>query len=427
MSKLLLSQILIFISLVSNLSWAAEDYFSFGTESSPLVETLPSFSEAPSYALAYARDWSLQIDRYFSPEVGSDLIISVLRGYQFLDDKLTPGNLTDNNSYIRLGRVAKFLLLEGSLVGIGEVAQHEMFGHGFRAREFHLKNLHYHITPWSGSTSFKAEEFQSLSCHEKAAVNTGGIEANSILAKELRNRWLHSRKLDSREAHFYVATSLDQTFYVLDTKFYKDKTFLDGHDINEYINNLNQWHQRTVLTAHQLRRKILLDFLDPYLFYSLYSIGLYLIDGNQSFEYPMIPLGEYEYLPSIRMILAPYGPEYQLNNLIRKNENIIQVGLRYGNTGDRHSFGLTMEATDLLTSDLLFIGGKIDLWHQPKMFSLNSGSGGRYGAALSLVARYFITSKIAVKGQAGYKTTGYIPGEALKHSPIFRIGLTAFF
>jgi len=197
-----------------------------------------------------------------------------------------------------------------------------------------------------------------------------------------------------------------------------------GNDVISYINTVNQWYGSKVITTQKLRRQVLIDFFDPYFFYSLYSLGQYVIDGKQSFEYPMIPIGEYRYLPALRLALAPYGPEYQLFNIVKGPEFNLLATLRIGNTAGKHSRALGLEVTNIISSDLLFIDGKVDVWHQPKLFTpfAISDADGHFGGALSIIARYRVLQQIDLFGQAGYKTTGYLPGEELKHSPILRVG-----
>lgn len=371
----------------------------------------------------------LTFDRHFSPITGADAMLTILRGYQALDDALVPSSVGDKSFGMIAGRIGKLLFIEGILTSTQMIAQHEVFGHGYRAREFHVPNLRYRVTPWSGWISMNAAKFNQLSSNEKIAIMAGGMEGTSVLANRIRTRWFNSsaNSIDSREAHLYLNASLDQTMYVLDTKRRGDKTFSAGHDVINYINEVNHWYQKNAIDTHKLRRKILLDFVDPYLFYSAYSLGNYIVEGSQIWEYPMISIGEYQYLPATRIALAPYGPEYQLINFIKGPEQSYIATMRYGNTAGRRSSALGLDVLKLIASDLLFIDAKADIWHQPKMFATTASTAkGHFGAALSLIARYRIAPKVDITGQAGYKTTGYMPGEVLKHSPILRIGFAAY-
>lgn len=384
--------------------------------SDTFVDVSPTVPCRPPYTFIFDKDASMV--------VGGNIFISSLHAYQSIDDAFIPSTEGIKDWTMMAGRFGKYLL-EGILFNMGMIAQHEIFGHGARAREFNMHIRKYRVTPWSGYTYFKARDFQRLSPSEKTAFISGGVEGTYILAKQLRNQWLDSKYIDEREGHFYLQNVLDQTRYVLSTRHYKDLSPLHGHDIGLYIHEVNKWHRQRVLTAHDLRRKILLDFVDPYTFYSFFSLIKYVVDGTQGFEYPMIPLGNYQYLPGFRIALAPYGPEYQFINYMRGPEHSIQTTLRYGDNGDKESYGFTMEITRILSSDLLNFDGRIDLWNQPKMHARTSRRAeSKFGAAASIIARYRLAPCFEVMGQLGYKTTGYIPGEFLRHTPIIRAGFS---
>jgi hypothetical protein len=364
----------------------------------------------------------LIFDHTFSQIVGAEAIITAFRGYELLDDALIPSTAGNSGGWMIAGRAGK-AILESLLSTTAMVTQHEVFGHGARAREFHVDVDRYEITPFGGSTSFNSQQYSRLSPSEKMAFIAGGMEGSDILARQLRNRWFRSQVIDSREANLYLWTYLDQTGYILGTKGYeRDKTMSDGHDVGAYVDELNAWNRGHVLTHSKLRKRTMIDYLNPYVYYSLYSLGLYIIDGCQSWEYPMLAIGDYKYLPMFRLVLAPYGPEYQFINLIKGPEHNIIATLRYGNTGHQHSMAAAVEVSDLLTSDCLFIDGKAELWNQPKLFTRFASGREKLGAAASFVARYKLLNQLYINGQVGYKTTGFMPGEELKHGPILRIG-----
>lgn len=363
----------------------------------------------------------LVIDKDYSPEMGGSGLISIWRSYMALDDYLWPSTQGDTSAYMMLARLGK-LGLENVVLSTGMITQHEVFGHGWRAREFNLPIYRYGIRPYSGYTVFSLTKYLQLSPSERIAFVTGGMEADGLLAKQLRDRWLETKFIDEREGQFYLVTALDQTLYVLNNR--KEKTFNDGgNDVQAYLREINNWYGHTVLTDKQLRRKEMIDFLDPYMWYSLYSMGHYVIDGTPCFDYPMIPIGSVQYLPGFRIALAPYGPEYQFINYIRALDYTLQATLRYGNTGGKNSEGLTIEMTKLWADNCLSIDGRADVWSQPQMFISTSHLAPRKsGAALSLIGRFRIINNFELMGQLGYKTTGYMPGEALKRGPILRAG-----
>lgn len=414
MIKHLLKIYLISVLLLSNIAIAEEFY------EVPQEVAVEQVVACPTCHVPFG----LIADKHFSEITGAALMTSGLRTYQMADDWLIPSTAGDTSACMILGRFGKLVLENFLLDSYLMVAQHEVFGHGARGREFGLSGLKYNVTPFSGATYFNNTQLLQLSLSEQIAFSAGGIEGDGILAKYLRDQWLNSKCMDTREANLYYRTSLDQTFYILNTKYYeKHSSFPAGHDIKEYIVDVNRWYGSAVLTTQKLRKQALMDFFDPFFFYSLFSMGDYVIEGNQAFEYPMIPIGAYCYLPALRLSLTPFGPEYQFLNFVKGIDNVIQATLRYGHTGFKRSYGLAVEATRLWTSDLLTFDGKVDIWNQPKLFTSNAASApNRFGGAISCIARYRLMDQLDLMGQIGYKTSGYMPGEFLKASPILRVG-----
>jgi len=368
----------------------------------------------------------LIFDRHFSPYTGAEMATTLLRGYEWLDDKLIPSTTGDTSFSMILGRTGK-ALVELVLFDFLTTFQHEVFGHGFRAREFGVPVHRYEVTFFSGGTTYlDGFRFNSLSLNEQIAINAGGVEANNIMAKRVRDRWLNTGRMDNREALFYLLNEFEQTYYIGSTKS-KSPGINDGHDIFNYVQDINRWFGRPVLTTSQLRRKTRVDYLNPYFFYSLFSIGQYVFDGTQTMEYPMFHIGDYHYLPAMHLVLAPYGTEYNFLNFIRCGERVYQANIRFGETGGQHSYGLALEATKLMTTDLIDLDGKLDVWYQPKMFTFRATNSHKAGAALSMIGHLRFGQSAELIGQLGYKTTGFMLGEELRHSPIMRIGFLVSF
>lgn len=379
---------------------------------------------------------SFIFDKTFSAVVGAEALISGLHIYSLLDDNFLPSTQGSTEGTMIFGRLGK-LVLENFFFNMASVTQHEIFGHGARGREFHFETLRFRVNFWGGgSTLFVHRDFLNLSPSEKMAYVTGGVESNYILAKQLRTQWLDTKFIDEREGHLYILTAMDQASYILKThrrypnrrfggrRFFPAGIIDDGNDIRNYVNQVNRWHRRHVLSLSDLRRYVLLDFLDPYFYFSAFSLGNYLYDGSQGFEYPMLNFGNVQYLPGFRLILAPYAPEYQFINYIRALDQIFQVTLRYSNLANKQAYGLTFEALRLWSSELLNFDGRLDIWDQPKMNTryFRRSAENKWGAAASVMARYKVNNCLELKAQVGYKTTGYVPGEELRHTPILRAG-----
>jgi hypothetical protein len=411
MIKQLLATILLTSSACSASSVLANESYETPIETQE-IQTNNDYTKLPV---------GLIFDKNLSAHVGASGFLTLLSGYQALDNHFLPDTRGDKSAYTMLGRFGK-LVLEDVLFSTAMIAQHEVFGHGARAREFHLKMVKYNVRPYKGYVSYLIADYNKLSPSEKITFVTGGMEGTGVLAKRVRDSWLETNTIDERQAHMYFLNITDQTSYILNNRH--EKTFnTDGNDVSAYIRELNAWHGNQVMDKNKLHKKALIDIFDPYLFYSIYGMGLYIFEGTQNWEYPMIPIGDYKYLPGMRLALAPYGPEYQLINYIRSPERSIQATFRRGKTGIRRSLGTTIEMTRLVSSEYFNVDAKFDLWRQPRLFTSSAQNAHhKLGGGLALLARYKMFNCAELVGQLGYKTSGYAPGDPLKRGPYLRAG-----
>jgi hypothetical protein len=433
-----MSKHIIYLMVLSTLSFSALGTPEHVSEEIPegiVQETLPSYStpisESPATSSLSEGANTLGavgfvIDQYASPYVGAEAMTTLLRGYKWLDDSFMSSSANDTSFLTMSGRFGK-LFLEYTLFNCFATIQHEVFGHGFRLREFRNPVHKYEIGLFSGATLFDAAKYGSLTPNEQIAVTTGGLEAENILAKRIRDRWLMNSELDNRDAVFYLINQYSQSLYISSTRH--DRThFTDGHDIHSYVTQINRWYGDKVISTHNVRNRSYVDLLNPFLYYSLFSVGQYVLDGRQCMQYPMFQIGEYQYLPAMSLVLAPYGTEYNLLNFVRSGDKLYQANIRYGSTGNRKSYGIALEANKIWSNDLLDLDAKLDLWFQPKLYKQTSAlATNKFGGALSFITRFKVGACVELVGQAGYKTTGFMPGEVLKHSPILRGGLMVNF
>ncbi|MEL6355731.1 MAG: hypothetical protein AAFQ37_02245, partial [Bacteroidota bacterium] len=153
-----------------------------------------------------------------------------------------------------------------------------------------------------------------------------------------------------------------------------------------------------------------------------------LLDGEESFVYPMIRLGQLNWLPSIRFGLTPFGSEFIIENYFKRENTLLGVNLRLGD-GKLDNFwggGLSFFKR---VSERIQIRSNADIWFQPSMAlggrsiaETNEGVGGRIIGALNL--RFSPSSPVGLYSQLGYKSTGFIEGERLDKGLIFRVGLS---
>lgn len=356
-----------------------------------------------SYVLTYDKD--------MSSVASSDLAMSAIEAYRELDDAIF--SQSDNMAVNILSYLTRFTAVSWVMV-----ANHEIGGHGARAREFGLKITKYKVNPFDGSTSFKAKDFNSLQIHKQIAIDTGGIQASYLLSENIKNRYIENNRINPTYGIAYLTARLDQAEYIFDTKFNdKDEA---GNDINAYVKNINSIYGKNFITKSKIRSYAYLDLFDPFLYYSGYSFIM-----NQNLDnIPMINFRNVKYLPATRAILAPYGLERGLINHFVIDDKYIQLNVNYGKNQKFKSYGVGAKANNLINMDSVSLGLELAYWKQPKMLTDNplqesckQGGLGAVNFELSLSETFKIV------GSAGYKTAGFIEGTPLKASAILRAGL----
>lgn len=371
---------------------------------------------------ARAEDFSLTIDKYYSPYMGANWMIAGLRGYQAIDDLVASGTVGNTSMCMSMIRFGKWALLDLSVANFASVLQHEVFGHGARAREFKLSDIGYHINLYRGKTTYSETGFDALNVNQKAAVSTGGVEATSILAQQLEQTWMRNNFIDSRAASMYLVNALDQTVYAFSTS---SSTLHPDNDANAYISYVNQWQgNNNALTPHKLKVSMLWSWLDPMLYLSAYSIVNYIWLGKPALDFDTLHIGESRFMPTTNVLFAPWGPEFQLRaHLVDPDNHYLGAFLRYGRTNGKESYGFDIWATPFATYDCWYLINKLSAWYQPHLMQPSSTKN-KYGFAEFLGAYFKVAKGIYFNGELGYKVTGYLPGTPLARGVVWRVGFS---
>ncbi len=375
-----------------------------------------------SSSIQAADDVVLTIDKYYSPYMGANLMQAGLTGYSALDDIVassTEGNRSNCMTAIRFG---KWLFLDVGISNFATVLQHEIFGHGARAREFKMNDIGYHINLFSGATTYPQAEYNILDVNQKAALSTGGVEATSILAQEIERRWMISNVMDRRDATLFLINSLDQSVYAFSTS---SDAFHPDNDANAYINNVNAWYGKQVLTSHKLKIKTLWNWLDPMLYMSACSIIQYIWEGQPNIQIPTLHIGKSRFLPTTRTLYAPWGPEFQLQaHLYNQQQQYVGVFLRYGKTNSKNSYGADLIVSPMAKYDCWYVANKLSVWHQPHLLKNDTAATNtsKYGFAEFISFYYRLNNGVYANGEIGYKVSGYLPGTPLASGVVWRVG-----
>lgn len=364
---------------------------------------------------------ALTIDKYYSPYMGANLMEAGLTGYMAVDDIVASSTEGNRSVCMTLVRSGKWLLDFG-VSNFAMVLQHELFGHGARAREFKMNDISYHINLFSGATTYPQSEYNALDVNQRAALSTGGVEATSILAQQIERGWMRSNVMDRREATMFLVNSLDQSVYAFSTS---SNAFHPDNDAQAYINNVNAWYGQNVLTSHKLKIKTLWNWLDPMLYMSVCSLVQYIWEGQPNIQIPTLHIGKSRFLPTTRTLYAPWGPEFQLQaHLYNQQDQYIGIFLRYGKTSSKNSYGADLIVSPMATYECWYIVNKLSAWHQPHLLKNDNAATNtsKYGFGEFISLYYRLNKGVYANGEIGYKVSGYLPGTPLARGVVWRVG-----
>jgi len=380
----------------------------------------------------------------FSPYSGAQNILTLHESLEKVFDKVI-FHKQEKKAIYGILRILELGFIWSPLARAEMVVQHEVFGHGYRIRDIgsnRVKVEGYQIDmppPYGQGGGVTRYSFNTdLTSFQEIAISIAGVEASTILANRLKMKWMESLILDTKKASLYLQSYLDLTNYILsmeDSFLFPDT----GHDIKSYIYWLNNTYYEDELKSSDLKEAVIVNFLDPMIYYSIGSFFYYIFTGKD-IKIPMIDIKGVKFLPNFRLGLAPYGPEYFLENFFSYKNRAIYSYLRAGNYNNNTFWGIGLEYPKLYEFNLNTIGFRFDLFHQPKIYSKEAmtifdrvqvGYTSEelnhmiYGMAANIIydRRFSKKSNISIFTEIGYKTEGFIPGFSLEKGPIFRLGI----
>jgi hypothetical protein len=324
------------------------------------------------------------------------------------------------------------------------VTQHEIFGHGYRIRsltDYYASVKKYSIgvpPPYGyggGSTHFNWEP-SHISLSQLLMIDIAGVEATAILAGRVRSHWVASGKINPREVSLYQNAMHDITFYTLSMKRWRSDR--SGHDIENYVHELNLAYPNSHITRSHLRKEVLINLLDPFTYFSIYSNWKYIFCGKDT-ALPMIPIGNVKYLPAPRLGLTPFGPEIFVENYMVISGRSLYFYGKGGTHGNNKYYGIGLEKDKIFVGERMSLGCRFDGFWQPSLLKKSFLTGWEKGSFAEKKGRalpgflvygiieYSWKKKAPVSFlcHLGWKTKGFVPGETYKNSPIVRVGLAA--
>ncbi len=327
------------------------------------------------------------------------------------------------------------------------VAQHEVFGHGYRIRDINhgkvkVEGYSFNAPPPYGgggaATSYDVGE--GFTTTDETSVAMGGVESTAILAQLTKLKWLEAHRIDPRQVVLYLLGQHDLNLYIGTLKILDEH--MDGHDIRMYIKSLNYTYTNNFISGARLRSLSWINLGDPFSFYALYAWFHY-IDSGKETRIPMIPAWGWGYLPGVRLGLTPFGPEFFVENYLLQGKKPVYFYVKGGRHSENRYGGIGFFAPRIWAKKRWYVGLRFDAWRQPKLllepgrvpfeeidfhvkpdkedpiYPYSQQHAMRMGAAGSILIAY--QSRSGFEAELGYKSKGFLPGYSLRASPTIRL------
>ncbi|MBM3195225.1 MAG: hypothetical protein FJZ62_00550 [Chlamydiae bacterium] len=385
----------------------------------------------------------LSVDKYLSPYTGADLFITSFEAQMEAEDSIKEFFQPEEDTWLTLGiagtyRTATMLGWWVPLSLAEMVVQHEVFGHGYRVREF--KKFGYDVLGYSffdksrlegaiATTSYQAPNLESPFLENTIAF--GGTEANTVLAQRMRENSFEKGFLDGRLSILYLFSNADLSDYIQLTAKLDDGTISEGNDIQAYLKTVNQMNPDSPVTIQQLKKFSHFCNFDPFLWGNQLSFFSYILFGKE-FPLPVFQKGPFRFVPSISPNLTPFGPELILEQYFSIGTQPQRTYARFTPYNSRGSYGFGYKNLYLKSFENTHFGVILDGWYAPKIGKLSNNeikftknTPMRPGAQALLTVRQsmelFANSKVGI--DIGVKSQGYLIGTPVEQGLIARVSV----
>jgi hypothetical protein len=393
-----------------------------------LLITLPTVTYADD---ENRKEKGFIFDHYWSPHSSSSILTSSRALLNEAEDFVFR---TKHAQYRILGRIATTALnnvLNFSLV----VVNHEVHGHGFRARSLGIPVSHYsfNFLGLGGAVHFQSSHRLLFALDDELLlINMGGSEANNVLAQQLLFKSFRKLSLDSRTYGLWLDAYLDLPQYVLSTHFSETIRDRPGNDVLDYIAIINDKYSTNGIDMDKLVRGTLVFLCNPMLYISLWAQLDYLCTGKDFFIIPHLRLGHINYMPLIRMGLTPFGLMHYLENYIGHGNKTFLVSISGGHSPyyTRGYGGIQLQTDELWTCKNYGLDVIGNLWHQPKMqLQANDQIEDKnyWGGLVGINNKFKLGKLIALNASISYKNAGFIEGVVANSGFIVSAGFSLYY
>jgi hypothetical protein len=342
------------------------------------------------------------------------------------------------------GRLARGLLVDLPLDYGTIVLLHEVGGHGARYRELGVDDIDYGMDwppPYGGGGGHASVEMGSrYTGDEVLSVWTGGLEAHTVLQRELRWHWLATDRVAAHEALLYVWSFQIAMKYVQDTDSRLARIGAPGRADNDpqaWVRLVNRRAGHTDVdnlpfTIDDLKDRYILGAADSFLFSVAIAAGVGFWSGDGGTALRLLPLGPVDFLPALRTTLTPFGTETHTEWWFRHHERRLLLDLRRGDTTFHcgwYGIGLWLRPAGSAPGGGADIDVEAHLWRQPQLHLTSDDSrdardiGGLLRLTLWRTLRRVDGPPLRVFVEVGAKSAGFIEGEPLAAAWLLSLGL----
>lgn len=325
------------------------------------------------------------------------------------------------------------------------LVQHEVGGHGGRAREFGLSPSYAFNYDFSAATG---TERPPATNEENTLLAAGGAEADGVMARRVLLDLLRPEGADGAKVPLAFMAKLDLTVYVLGAEDPEDgddfvEQYLDGNDVAYYLvsrqsdrlgsDPASVWlGTYDVLlddpllesTWDDVRTTALWNLLDPSLVGAMVGyFRQHVVGGETRVRAPVWQVSDGLGLTlGTRAALGPAEVSRFLDLHAATRRGVFTVYLRDLDSSIDRSYGFGAGVHGFLLTPNLDLGFTADAWDEPtSLEDVHRGSG--WNATAEIDAR--LGERWGLSAKVGSKSEGFFPGLPLEDGPYFGFGVLA--
>ena len=360
-------------------------------------------------------------DQNLSARIGADDLLTFHRAFVDFEERYLPNKFTDESTFGetkvgQLYRLTRYVLLDFQIDYLTYILQHEVFGHGARAREFGQTNVRYELhmgPPYNNNRSITYAD--SFPLGQEVVLDISGSQGSRIMSDEILQQALVGGAIDYRRSGLYALTALDLPGYIWSTNYDSPNP---PSDILHYLARVPGLPTNAL---QKLKTAATLCLADPMLWYSLYGLGHYISSGETEMRIPTIRIAGIHWLPQFRIELTPFGWEYIMENRLVDSLHLWTVSA--GLDRDNQSFRLGATVGRLIETRHFELGAELHGWWQPDRIGTTQFGNGMMALVAPEYRLIGETGSVGMLAEIGYKTNGFLEGEPIAAGWILRAGL----